>query len=349
LLERVTAPAAGLGRRSFFELALGAALVGLAGPSSGASSQVPRRWRIGFANITEDPVERLEGLGFTGAQVRGSFVYAARGLPVEMVFFDNDRNRDKALANAEEAVRQKLDLYIHYCADETANNEIGKRLKSAEIPIVAINYPIPGATLYTADNLLAGRLAGEALAKYALANWADEHLVAVILGDVANRSVHADLRAEGIAAALKEALPRVEQKRLDSLGNRGKAEDLLRRFAAQQASTKLLVAALDDATALSAKAAVEAVSRSSDTVIASQGCDPSVHGGSYDKKEIDPQNRGSIMVGSVAYFLDRYGYDVLPLALRLLGGEAPPPLTTTRHVLVTAANVFRVYPPMEMN
>ena len=39
-----------------------------------------------------------EGLGFTGAQVRESFAYAARGLPVEMIFFDNNGNRDTALA-----------------------------------------------------------------------------------------------------------------------------------------------------------------------------------------------------------------------------------------------------------
>src|SRR5580704_18348385 len=97
-----------LRRRSVLGVALGAAAASAAGA---ASAQMPRRWRIGFANITEDPAERLEGLGFTGAEVRASFVYAARGRPVDLVFFDNDRNRDKALANAAEAVRQRLDLY----------------------------------------------------------------------------------------------------------------------------------------------------------------------------------------------------------------------------------------------
>jgi hypothetical protein len=123
----------------------------------------------------------------------------------------------------------------------------------------------------------------------------------------------------------------------------------LRGLAAEQSEAKFLAAALDDATALSAKAAVEAVSRSADTVIVSQGCDRSVHGGFNEKKEIDPQDRGSIFLGSVGYFLDRYGYDVLPLALRLLGGETLGPRTATRHVLVTSANVFRIYPPIDMN
>jgi hypothetical protein len=56
-----------------------------------------------------------------------------------------------------------------------------------------------------------------------------------------------------------------------------------------------------------------------------------------------------VVLGSVAYYMDRYGYDVLPLALRLLAGETLPPRTVTKHVLVTAADVFREYPPFDMN
>jgi Helix-hairpin-helix containing domain len=74
-----------------------------------------------------------------------------------------------------------------------------------------------------------------------------------------------------------------------------------------------------------------------------------IHGGASEKKEIDPNNRSSVVLGSVAYYMDRYGYDVLPLALRLLAGETLPPRTVTQHVLVTAANVFREYPPFDMN
>ena len=74
-----------------------------------------------------------------------------------------------------------------------------------------------------------------------------------------------------------------------------------------------------------------------------------VHGGASEKKEIDPNNRASVVLGSVAYYMDRYGYNVLPLALRLLAGETLPPRTATQHKLVTADNVFREYPPFDMN
>ena len=67
------------------------------------------------------------------------------------------------------------------------------------------------------------------------------------------------------------------------------------------------------------------------------------------EKELDPSNRGSIVLGSVAYYMDRYGYDVLPLALKMLRGETVPPRTRTQHTLITAKNIFVVYPPYDIN
>ena len=61
----------------------------------------------------------------------------------------------------------------------------------------------------------------------------------------------------------------------------------------------------------------------------SHGVDRSIHGGINERKEIDPNNRGSIVIGSVAFYLDRAGYDVLPLALGMLQGETVPPARTT--------------------
>ena len=111
----------------------------------------------------------------------------------------------------------------------------------------------------------------------------------------------------------------------------------------------MLVATLDGSTALWARTAVEVAIRINDCVIVSQGQDRSVHGGANEKKEIDPTNRASVVLGSVAYYMDRCGYDVLPLALRMLKGETIPPHTFTRHILVTGANVFHEYPPIDMN
>jgi hypothetical protein len=135
-------PAPSLGRRSFLGLAAGL----LAFPIA-ASRGEERRYHIGFANLTEDAGTRIEGLGFTGAEVRTSFLLAARSLPVEMVFYDNDRNREKTLANADDAIARKLDLFIEYSDDAGGNADVGKRMKAAGIPVPAVIYPVPGAPL----------------------------------------------------------------------------------------------------------------------------------------------------------------------------------------------------------
>jgi ABC-type sugar transport system substrate-binding protein len=124
---------------------------------------------------------------------------------------------------------------------------------------------------------------------------------------------------------------------------------LLGRFLASHPTSKLLLAATDDGTALAVKSAVESAGRVHDAAIVSHGVDRTIHGGMNDRREIDPSNRGSIVIGSVAFFLDRCGYEVLPLAMRMLRGEALPARTAGRLVLVTAANVFLEYPPYDMN
>jgi ribose transport system substrate-binding protein len=338
------APAA-LDRR---RLVLGGAIALFAAAISGAGAQ-ERRFRIAFANQNEEPSIRLDGLGFTGMDVRRSFELAARTMPVEMIYYDNAGEGEKALANVADAIERKIDLLIGYNADVEANAEIGRRLRAAGIRALAINYPIPGAPLYTADNLAAGGIAGHALGDFALQNWSGQSVVAVIVGDLGDISPSITDRIQGIVEGLQRDLPDVTSTRLDTSGNPVRIEGLLGKFLRAQTGRKILVAALDDATALAAKTAIQVAGRLGDCIIVSHGVDHSVHGGAADKKELDPNNRGSILLGSVAFFLDRYGYEVLPIALRMLGGEQVPLRIATRHILITSQNVFQVYPPFDMN
>ena len=64
--------------------------------------------------LTEQPGVTLEGTGFTGAEVRGSFDLAVRQYPIDLVFYDNQRDDARAVANAEAAIARKVDLYIQY-------------------------------------------------------------------------------------------------------------------------------------------------------------------------------------------------------------------------------------------
>lgn len=339
-------PALREGRRRFCLTLLGTVGAGLAPPV--ARAQV-RRYTVAFANITEEPGVTLEGTGFTGPEVRASFALASRRFPIELVYYDNQRDPKKALANAEDASARKVDLYIQYFADPDTNAAVAARLKSAGILVLALNHAVPGAPLYTVDNLAAGRIAGEALGQFATRAWRGQPMVAVIVGPVEAKADRVPERVQGVMEGLRAKLTAVKPVTLDTQGNPSRVGALLGKFLTAHPGVKVLVVATDDTTALAAKSALEQAGRAADAAIVSHGVDRSVHGGINDKKEIDPANRASIVIGSVAFYLDRSGYDVLPIALRMLRGEPVPPRTATRHVLVTAANVFVEYPPYDMN
>jgi ribose transport system substrate-binding protein len=329
-----------VGRRVFLA---GLVACGL-GPARAA-----RRFRIALADLDETPGVTLEGLGFTGAELRRGFELAARTLPVDMLYFDNAGDPAKALANADAAIAAKVELLIEYNADAEANAEIARRLGAVGIPALALVDPLPGAPLYGPDNRAAGRIGGQALGRFAMDNWPGEQVLGVIIGDFDSPNAAVNERILGITAGVQEALPELRLAKLDTGGQSTRADALLTKFLQTERDRRMLIATLDDLSAVYAKNAIEMNRRQSDCIIVSQGLDPNIHGGVSEKKEIDPNNRGSVVFGSVAYYMDRYGYDVLPLALRLLTGETLPPRTFTQHRLVTADNVFREYPPFDIN
>src|SRR5690242_9914466 len=109
-------------RRRFF---LAAALACGLGAARGIRADT-RRYRIALANLDETPGVTLEGLGFTGSDVRRSFELAARTLPVDILYFDNAGDPGRAVANAEAAIAAQVDLLIEYNADADANAEIAR-------------------------------------------------------------------------------------------------------------------------------------------------------------------------------------------------------------------------------
>ena len=320
-------------------------LAGAAVLSAGASHP----YRIAFANANETPGSHLEGLGFTGADVRRSFELAARTLPLDIVYYDNAGDPGRAIENAEDAVRQKVDLLIEYNPETSAASEIARKLNEAGIPVLAINYPAGGAPLYTCDHHAAGAIAGRALGSFAKETWSDDTPLAIILGDLGDPSDGVAARIKGVENGLGAERPSLRPVPLDTGGQPRRAESLIVKYLAQVPRRKVLIATLDDLTALSARDGIAVAARPYDCVIVSHGLDRSIHGGANEKKEIDPTNRASAVLGSVAYYLDRYGYEVLPLAMRMLRGETVPARTVTRHVLIGGKDVFRDYPPTDMN
>src|SRR6202023_1648817 len=274
-------------------------LAGLLACGLGRARAEARRFRIALANLDETPGVTLEGLGFTGSEVRRSFELAARTCPVDMLYYDNAGDPARAVANAEAAIAAKVDLLIEYNADPEADAEIARRLAAASIPALALVDPLPGAPLYGPDNRAAGRIAGRALGAFAQETWPGEEVLGVLIGDLADPGPAINDRVQGITEGVHEALPTLKLASLDTGGQSVRADALLAKFLQTQRGQRLLIATLDALAAVYAKNAIEMNRRQSDCVIVSQGLDRNIHGGANEKKEIDPNNRRRAVLGLV--------------------------------------------------
>src|SRR6201993_5259667 len=216
-------------------------LAGLLAGGFAPAGAAPRRYRIALANLDETPGVTLEGLGFTGADLRRSFELAARKMPVDMLYFDNAGDPARAVANAEAAIAAKIDLLIEYNADADANAEIARRLADAGIPALALVDALPGAPLYGPDNRAAGRIAGQALVAFARENWPGEQVLGVLIGDLAAPGTAIKDRVLGITEGVHESLPTLQLAPLDTGGQSVRADALLTKFLLTEPRQRLLI------------------------------------------------------------------------------------------------------------
>ena len=157
-----------------------------------------RRYTVAFANLTEEPGVTLEGTGFTGREVRESFTLAARRYPIDLVLYDNQRDNARALANAEDAIARKVDLYILYHRDR--RDECRHRREAQ-----ARRHPGPRAQprrgrerrSTRSTTLAAGRIAGEALGDFAARNWRAQNKIVAVLGPLGAQAEGIPERVQG--------------------------------------------------------------------------------------------------------------------------------------------------------
>jgi len=56
------------------------------------------------------------------------------------------------------------------------------------------------------------------------------------------------------------------------------------------------------------------------------------------------RRQGTRLIGTVAYFPERYGDELIPLAMNLLAQKPVPSSTFVKHQLLTPKNVNLIYP-----
>lgn len=288
-----------------------------------------RSFRLGFAAQTDSDFSR---------DVSASLQAAAAREHVHLVTVNNRYSAQQALLNADQLIRERVDLVLEFQTYESVAPVISAKFLEARIPVIAMEVPHPGATYFGANNYQAGLIGGRALGRWAKENWdgaADE----IVLLELPIAGSLVQLRLSGLLAGLREELrdaaAAIPVVHLDAKGGFDRILEVMRRLLRRGASKRRLVGAVNDIAAMAALAAFEEAGARKQAAVMGQ------NGIREARREL--RKPGTRLVGTVAYFPERYGEDLLPLALSILQGKPVPPAVFVKHQLLTPKNVDLVY------
>jgi ribose transport system substrate-binding protein len=289
-----------------------------------------RKYRFGYGAQSSE-------FAFSRA-VSQSIEAAALAEGIELLVLNNRYCAKTAIRNADLFVRAQVDLVIDFQTDEHSAPIISSKLSEAQIPFIALEIPHPGATYYGANNYHAGTLGGQYLARWATQHWRGK-VDEVLLLELPVAGALPKSRLSGTVAALRSNLPFLSDHQIVALDGNGQFErslEVVRKHLRKSNAHRVLVGAINDPSALGALRAFQEAGRVDDCAVMGQNASLEA------RTEI--RTAGSRLVGSVAYFPERYGEGAISLALNILKGKPTPPAVFVKHQLVTRETVDQIYP-----
>jgi ribose transport system substrate-binding protein len=289
-----------------------------------------RLYRLGYAAQGQDSQFSKE--------VSASLQRAAAAEGIELISVDNRYSGKTAQRNADLLVREKVDLAIEFQTDEHVAAVVAAKYREANIPMIAIDIPHPGATFYGANNYEAGMIGGRYLGRWVKEHWNSE-LDEIVLLELPRAGSLPRMRLTGMLVALNTVLPNAGKCRityLDGDGDLGRSFEVVRRHLRTTRTRRLVVGAINDPSALGALRAFQEAGRTEACAIMGQNATPEA------RAEIrQPKTR---LIGSVAYFPEKYGAGLIRLSLDILNQRQVPPAVFVEHKLVTPTTVDHYYP-----
>jgi ribose transport system substrate-binding protein len=289
-----------------------------------------RGFRIGYAS-------QAENSPFSTAVTDGLRAAATRER-IDLLVLNNCYSAKTALQNARLLVAERVDLAIEFQTLERVAPAISALFYEAGIPLIAVEIPHAGATFYGADNYRVGLSAGRTLGRWARQHWEGrvEEVLLMELG-VAGSLPH--LRLTGAVAGIQEVLPELPSQAFQCIecgGTFGRAFEMARKKLRHTPERRTLIAGVNDPSVLGAIRAFEEVGRAASCAGFGLGAIP--------EARAELRAFRSRLIGTIAFFPEQYGTDLIRLALDILHLKAAPPAVYARHHLITRENVNQLYP-----
>jgi ribose transport system substrate-binding protein len=288
-----------------------------------------RSFRVGFASQGDTEFAR---------EVTKSVEAVAAREHVQLITLNNRYSAREALRNADLLIREHVDLVLEFQTYERVASVIASKFLAANTPVIAIEVPHPGATYFGADNYKAGLIGGKALGRWANENW-NGQVDQLVLVELPIAGSLLELRLAGFVDGLRMELPKIVETPLVRLNGRGTFEqvlDVLRKYLRRRGPRRTLVGTVNDICALATLRAFEEAGAAQLCAVMGQNA--------LRAARAELRRPGTRLVGSVAYFPERYGEELIPLALNILRQKPTPATIFVKHQLLTPRNVDLVYP-----
>ncbi len=286
-----------------------------------------KRFRIGYASQNRD--------SFSQAVTQG-IRWAAGRHQIDLIEVENLYSAKAALRNAQRLVQQKVDLAIEFQVYERIGPQLSALYEQASIPVIAIEIPQPGAFFFGIDNYRVGQLAGKALVKAAQDQWRGEIDELLMLDlEIAGSLPH--LRVSGAESAIRKSLSGSYQVlHLDSRGEMERSFELVRQHLHFSPKRKTIIFGVNDLAVLGALRAFSEVGRSNFCLALGVGAFPEA------RREL--RSAQTRLIGSIATFPERYGDNLIQIALDVLHHKQVPPAIYAPIQLITPQNLDKFYP-----
>jgi ribose transport system substrate-binding protein len=288
-----------------------------------------RPFRIGFASQGDSDFSR---------EVVKSMEKAAVREHVQLITLNNRYSAHEALRNADLLIKEHVDLVLEFQTYERVAPVLASKFLESNTPVIAIEVPHPGASYFGANNYKAGLIGGKALGRWARENWGGK-VDQLLLLKLPIAGSLLELRITGMIDGLLAELPQISGVPMAQLNGRGSFEQVLetlRQYLRRSPPRRTLIGTVNDICALAALRAFEEVGASHLCAVMGQNA--------IRDARMELRKPGTRLVGTVAFFPERYGDEVIPLAVSILQKKPVPAAVFVKHQLITSRNVDLIYP-----
>ncbi|MGI8961105.1 MAG: substrate-binding domain-containing protein [Bryobacteraceae bacterium] len=280
-------------------------------------NRVRKRLKLGFANLSKQISLAVE--------IERSLEKATDAAGIDLLVWDNDRNAEIAIRNAEAMAQSKVDIGIEFQLFEHVAPVIADIFSKSGTPLISIVNPHHGTLYFGVDNYRAGFSAGMALAEYASQRWGGRPDAVLLLESPrAGRTVQS--RLIGVLRGIEERFGPLAQKsveHLDGGGDKATSRSAVKSFLRRRPRKKVLIAGINDESAIGAAEALQQASGAGEAAVVG-------HGGSAEILEMIC-DAGSPCIGTVSFHAELYGPGLVSVVVPTLQGRSATPVHYVAH------------------